>query len=138
MNSVAIFAALSLEAYINYYAVRYEIPFHKDTDRLSTSQKWNIYTNWKVKKSVKEQTIANIRKIFKLRNTLVHAKPELGEMGGDLPPEGKSGQAQIELTGLGELIIDLNSIYEDTFSIDPDESSEYKESSWLYALRKIS
>jgi len=138
MNSVILYSALSLEGFINYYAVRYEIPFHKDTDRLSTSKKWNIYTQWKVGLSITDGSIGKIRSIFKLRNSLVHAKPELGKMGGDSPPAGTSGQAQLEKTELGELVIDLNSIYNDTFSIDPDELEQYKKEPWLYVLQKAS
>ncbi|MFB1055781.1 hypothetical protein [Vibrio diabolicus] len=138
MNSVPLYAALALEGFINYYAVRYEIPFHKDTDRLSTSQKWNIYTQWKLGKSVKDDSIGKIRSIFKLRNNLVHAKPELGKMGEKEQPVGSSGQAHLENTDLGELLVNLNTIFLDTFELDPDELEQYKKEKWMYALQKIS
>ncbi len=138
MNNVPIYSALSLEAFINYYAIRYEIPFHKDTDRLSTVKKWNIYTNWKNKRDFGSDALSKIKEIFKIRNALVHAKPEVGEMGTNEPPEGKSAQAKIELAGKGELIIDLNSIYQAMFDIDIDEAKQYEQEPWLYTLQKIS
>lgn len=118
--------------------MRYGSPFYKDTGRLSTSPKWNIYIQWKVSLSITDNSIGKIRSIFKLRNNLVDAKPELGEMGEDSAPIGTSGQAQLKKTELGELIIDLNSIYNDTFKIDPDESKQYKEEPWLYTIQKAS
>ncbi|MEJ2445761.1 MAG: hypothetical protein P8Y42_20315, partial [Exilibacterium sp.] len=44
MINTLIYGALSLEAYINYYAKRYEIPFSNDLEqKLSTYNKWKMY-----------------------------------------------------------------------------------------------
>lgn len=136
MNNIPIYAALSLEAYINYYAARYEIPFQKDIDRLSTAKKWNILSNWKTRKPIEKGAIDKIKEIFDLRNQFVHAKPERVEHGTTEPPKGKSVQAQIEVLDKSKLIFDLNSIYEAIFKIDTDESNDYKKGPWLYQLQK--
>lgn len=138
MINVPIYAALSLEAYINYYASRYGMPFQKDIDRLSTVKKWNIYSNWKTKKTIEKDALDKIKEIFDLRDQIVHSKPELVEHGTEEPPKGKSVQAKIEVIDKSKLIYDLNCIYEAIFKIDSDENSDHKKEPWLYELRKKS
>lgn len=139
MNDVLIYSALSLEAYINYYAMRYDIPFHKDFERnLSTINKWKVYPNLKTRKSLDGEALKKIKKIFKLRDDIVHPKPERIKTGTTALPKGTSAQAQIEEIDKGQLIIELNSIYEAMFKIDKDERAEYENNPWFCILKKVS
>lgn len=139
MNDVLVYSALSLEAYINYYAMRYDIPFHKDFERnLSTINKWKVYPNLKTRRSLDGEALKTIKKIFKLRDDIVHPKPERIKAGITEPPKGASAQAQIEQIDKGQLIIELNSVYEAMFKIDTDEKAEYEKQPWLCILKKVS
>jgi len=139
MNDVLVYGGLSLEAYINYYAMRYDLPFHRDLERsLSTLNKWKIYTNSKTRKTLDQDAIKVIQRIFSLRDEIVHPKPERVKAGTDSPPKGKSAQAQVESIDKGQLIIDINSVFKAVLKIDSDEKKEYEQQPWLYELRKIS
>jgi hypothetical protein len=139
MNDVLVYSALSLEAYINYYAMRYDISFHNDFERsLSTINKWKVYPNLKTRKSLDGAALKTIKKIFKLRDDIVHPKPERIKAGASEPANGKSAQAQIEKVDKGQLLIELNSIYEAMFKIDKDEKAEYDKKPWLCILQKVS
>jgi hypothetical protein len=139
MNDILIYSALSLEAYINYYAMRYDIPFHKDFEKsLSTVNKWKVYPNLKTRKSLDGSALKLIKKIFKLRDDIVHPKPERIRTGTTEPPKGTSAQAQLEEIDKGQLIIELNSIYEAMFKIDKDEKAEYEKKPWFCILKKVS
>lgn len=138
MNDVLVYGALSLEAYINYYAMRYDIPFHRDLERsLSTINKWKIYTNIKTRKTLDQEAIQIIKKVFSLRDEIVHPKPERVQSGVDSPPKGKSAQAQVETIDKGQLIIDINSVFEAVLKIDSDEKVEYEKQPWMYTLKKV-
>ena len=137
MNDVLVYGALSLEAYINYYAMKYDIPFHRDLERsLSTVNKWKMYTNNKTRKTLDQDSIKTIKRVFSLRDEIVHPKPERVQADKTAPSKGKSAQAQIEILDKGQLIIDINNVFKSVLKIDNDEKKEYDEQPWLHELRK--
>lgn len=138
MNDVLIYAALSLEAYINYYAMRYDVPFHRDLEKsLSTINKWKMYTNTKTRKTIDQRAIEIIKKIFRLRDDIVHPKPQRIKARSEAPNNNKNAQGQIESLDKGQLIIDLNSVYKAVFKIDKDENADYINIPWLSELKKV-
>lgn len=139
MNDVLVYGALSLEAYINYYAMRYDLPFHRDLERsLSTINKWKIYSNSKTRKTLDSETIKIIKRVFQLRDDIVHPKPERVLINNGSPAKGRSAQAKVESIDKGKLIIDINSVFKAVFKIDNDEKVEYEQHPWLYELTKVS
>jgi hypothetical protein len=138
MNNLVVYGALSLEAYINFYAIRYNIPFHNDFEKnLSTLNKWKIYPHLKTNKSLDGSAIKTIKEIFKLRDEIVHPKPNRIMVGDNKPYNGKSVQSKIELLDKGQYIVDLNSVYKAMFKIDSDEKKNYEEAPWMLELQKL-
>ncbi len=131
MNGVVVYSALALEAYINYYATRYAIAFHKDYEKsLSTLNKWKIYPHLKTKKILSEDVLEKIKKIFKLRNDIVHPKSSKAVVGG-----AQSGslniQKKIKSMDMKSFVVDLNSIFNAVSKIDGDEKAMNKQNPWL-------
>jgi len=133
MNNVAIYSALSLEAYANYYSSRYEIPFRNDVDRLSTVKKLNIFINWKNGKSLPNDVSKKVKNIFSLRDDFVHTKPEIIDKNTDDPMKGV--QAKIEGMNRIELFNDLNFVYRKVISLDDEESKDLAKYHWIKNLR---
>lgn len=139
MNDVLVYSALSLEAYINYYAMKYVIPYHNDLERsLSTINKFKIYTQIKTNRCLTGDTLKIIKKIFKDRDEIVHPKPERIKQGFKEVPKPKGMQGKIELMDLGSLLLDMNSVYNAIFDIDTEEKESYDRAPWLYALERSS
>ncbi|KOO01792.1 hypothetical protein [Vibrio nereis] len=138
MNNLVVYGALSLEAYINFYAIRYDIPFHNDFEKnLSTLNKWKIYPHLKTNKSLDGSAIKLIKEIFRLRDEIVHPKPNRIIIGDNKPYNGKSIQSKIELLDKGQYIVDLNSVYKAIFKIDLDEKKSYENAPWMLELQRI-
>lgn len=130
--NVLLYGALSLEAYINYYAKRYDLPFNDDFEsRLSTLNKWKIYPHLKLKKTIDGLRLKKLREIFDLRDGFVHPKPERVAKDPSTPYKGKSPGAKLEQLDKGQLLADINSIYQDLFRIDKDEEDAHKKAPWL-------
>ena len=139
MNNLVVYGALSLEAYINFYAIRHNIPFHNDFEKnLSTVNKWKIYPHLKTNKSLDGAAIKQIKAIFKLRDEIVHPKPNRIIIGDNKPYNGKSVQSKIELLDKGQYVVDLNSVYKAMFKIDSDERESYGQNPWMLELQKLS
>lgn len=139
MNNLVVYGALSLEAYINFYAIRYNIPFHNDFEKnLSTLNKWKIYPHLKTNKSLDGGAIKKIKNVFKLRDEIVHPKPNRIIIGDDKPYNGKSVQSKIELLDKGQYVVDLNSIYKAMFKIDSGEKENYEQDPWMLELQRLS
>jgi len=138
MNNLVVYGALSLEAYINFYATRYNIPFHNDLEqKFSTVNKWKIYPHLKIKKSIDGDAINKIKEIFKLRDEIVHPKANRIILGTDKPSNSKSVQAKIELLDKGQYLVNLNSVYKAMFKIDSDEKEHYKRIPWMVELQRL-
>ena len=131
--------AFSLEAYINYYAAHYDIPFHNDYEKsLSTVNKWKIYPSLKINKTLEKPALDIIQKVFKLRNEIVHPKPERIKHGSVQPGNKsiKNIQGIIEVMDKGQFFIDVTSVFSSIFKIDPEEKKIYNDGPWLCHLKK--
>jgi hypothetical protein len=136
MNDVLIYAALSLEAYINYYSKKYEIPFHKDLEKTSSINKYKIFIQIKTGKSISHESIKLIKSIFWHRNEIVHPKPHKIKVGSKPGSEAVPIQQKIETMNLGKLIQELNIVYKEIFELDNDEKVIYEQNPWLLDLKQ--
>lgn len=137
MINVLLYGALSLEAFINYYAVRYEITNVKDYERnLTTSSKWKLYPFLKTGSYINSDAVGIIKRIFTLRNKFVHPTPEKALAHQKNPTPSKSHGAQLEQLDKGQLLADINFVYKALFAIDADEASEHEKTPWLCQLHK--
>lgn len=138
MINVLVYGALSLEAYINYYAKRYDIPFNTEFEKkLSTLNKWKMYPTFKMNKQIDRSAIDTIKKVFKLRDEFVHPKPE--RIIQDAKPyEGKSAAAELEKMDKARLLKDINAVFSAMFNIDTDEAEAHQKQPWLLDLIKKS
>jgi len=143
MNDILIYSALTLEAYINFYATRYSIPFYNDFERsLSTINKWKIYPHLKTRKTMPSAALIALRAIFDLRDEIVHPKPDRvwpnsESVGQRKEGEEKGAQAQIERLDKVQLILDVNMIFDSIFGIDADEYADHEKSPWLRRLQRL-
>jgi len=75
---VVVFSALTLEAFINHYAIeKFSMSYFQDhLDRLNTASKWVVIPKVVVGKEIPRegQAYEGIRKVFRLRHKLVHYK----------------------------------------------------------------
>jgi hypothetical protein len=137
MINVLLYGALSLEAYMNYYAKMYDIPFNNDFEsNLSTLNKWKIYPTLKLKKTIDGGKLKKLKEIFVLRDGFVHPKPERVVKDPSIPYKGKSAGAILEKLDKGQLLADINSIYQDLFKIDQEEQKAHDKAPWLCTLNK--
>jgi len=136
MINVLLYSALSLEAYINYYGTRYDIPFNNDLERLSTLNKFKMYPTIKTRRTIDIEALNVIKKFFKLRDGFVHAKPERLKHGVDSPDESNSASAVIEREDKGKIMCDLNYVYQSIFKIDDDEKKMQVKTPWLHQFIK--
>ena len=121
MINILIYGALSLEAYMNFYAKKYEIPFNNETERLPTLHKWRMYPTIKTGKPLPPEVLKTIKSFFNLRDEFVHPKPTRLEHGKDVPDDHKNASAVLERKDKGELMNELNSVYKAIFKLDKDE-----------------
>lgn len=118
--------------------MRYDIPFHNDFERsLSTINKWKVYPRLKNGRTLDVNALKVIKKVFELRDDIVHPKPERILAGSKEPAKGKSAQAKIERIDKGEMIIELNSVFQAVHRIDEDERAEYEKRPWLCNLQRV-
>ncbi|EJG0374740.1 hypothetical protein DBT86_RS23730, partial [Vibrio parahaemolyticus] len=89
-------------------------------------------------KSLDGTAIKQIKAIFKLRDEIVHPKPNRIIIGDNKPYNGKSVQSKIELLDKGQYVVDLNSVYKAMFKIDSDERESYEQNPWMLELQKLS
>jgi len=138
MINTLLYSALSLEAFINYYAIRYEIENTKDYERsLSTTTKWKLYPKLKTGKTIDTDAIGIIKKIFKLRNGFAHPVPQKVKARQKKPTyKDNSHGATLERLDKGQLISDVNSVYQAIFNIDEDEQLRHKQIPWLMKMTK--
>ncbi len=81
LTQAVVFAAMAAEAFINYYAVRKGTPSHfkKYFDNLTPMQKWLIipaYFNSGSQLDPGKKPLQDLDYLVKIRNSLIHAKPE--------------------------------------------------------------
>ena len=137
MVNVLLYGALSLEAYINFYAKMYDIPFNNDFEsNLSTLNKFKIYPTLKLNKTIDGDAIKILKNVFKLRDGFVHPKPERVVKDPKVTYKGKSSGAILEKLDKGQLLVDINSIYGALFKIDKDERVAHTKIPWLCKLKK--
>ncbi len=137
MNNVLVYSAFTLEAFINYYGSVYDIIFREDLDRsLSTANKWKIYPKLKTNKTIDGSALKTIKRIFSLRDDIVHAKPERIVRSSEVEPKGKSAQAKLEKEDLGQILIDLNEVFLELFKIDEDEAKAHDKNPWMFLIKK--
>lgn len=138
MNDILIYSSLSLEAYINYYAERYNIRIRKNPKReLSTVEKWKLYPKLKTGKVLNQNELKAIKNIFKLRNNIVHPKPDRIELETTQPYKGFGAQARVEKLDKEQLLINLNLVYEAIFKIDTHERDDHLKNPWLCDIKKL-
>ena len=82
LTQAVVFAAMTAEAFINYYAVRKGTSSHfsKYFDNLTPMQKWLIipaHFNNGCQLDPGKKPLQDLDYLVKLRNSLVHAKPEI-------------------------------------------------------------
>ncbi len=129
-----IFAALTVEAYINYYAVRKSGSSHykKYFDNLTPEQKWLFipkFFNQGESLQVDAEPLQSLNKLVSDRNSFIHAKPEnkikLGSNSGiNITPlsEGRYGgpslkAAEKHVNTVKQLVISLSGI-DSTVKVD--------------------
>ncbi|XKE45766.1 hypothetical protein LG302_01080 [Halomonas organivorans] len=136
MNSVHLYAALSLEGCMNYYAQRYEIHFHNDLETLPTLKKWKLYPHLKTGKAMNGKQLKLIKNILDMRNEIAHPKPIKIKAGEPDKPTKEPAQEKMKNQDTCDVIINLNSIYDELFRIDGDEKQWHDDNPWLQRLKK--
>lgn len=82
MDTSIVMTAFCLEAFINFYAVHYEIDKMPDyNERRRTLEKWNTYPQIVTGTPISKESIVMLNTIFTARNNLAHYKSRTGQSG---------------------------------------------------------
>ncbi|MBH0026156.1 hypothetical protein I6F53_04075 [Pseudoalteromonas sp. SWN29] len=134
-NSFVLYAALTLEAYINYYGARY-LKLSNRLKNLRVRDKWKDYIKLKLDIDLDKETNEKISKIINLRNTLAHSNAEKVLLNTSDNGWEKNIQARLEVLDKGQFLFDLNSIFKRVFEFDESEKKDFENNHWLVDLEK--
>lgn len=132
-SSLVLYAALTLEAYINYYGARY-LKLNTKLRKLKVREKWKQYIQQHLNVDLGDETYEKIHTIIDLRNQLAHSKAEIITLGTDDDKWKDNIQAKLEILDKGQFVFDLNSIFKKVFEIDQSEREDSEKNPWLIEI----
>tara|TARA_B110000211_G_scaffold166497_1_gene187948 strand:+ start:923 stop:1531 length:609 start_codon:yes stop_codon:yes gene_type:complete len=135
-SSLVLYAALTLEAYINYYGARY-LKLNKKLKNLKVREKWKTYIQKNLNVDLDDEIHEKINMIIHLRNQLAHSRAESITLGTEDEKWKDNIQAKLEILDKGQFVFDLNSIFKKIFEIDESERKDSENNPWLIEIAKL-
>lgn len=118
-KSIVLYSAMSLEAFINYYATRYEIGYGDKLRNVKPALKLELFIELKTSKKISNATLGTVGEIFQLRNSIAHTKARTVTKKGK--EYDKSIHAILERYDFVNLIKRFNAVFTEISEIDDDE-----------------
>jgi elongation factor P--beta-lysine ligase len=124
-KSIIIYGALSIEAFVNYYSARHKLSYREELRNVKVDTKLKLFVQHKTNKLLSGESVGIIRKLFKLRNDIVHTKAIAIAKNG-LSKTEQSIHARLERFDFVTLIIEINNVFAEISQLDNDEEDLQK------------